>query len=180
MLEITIPRAEVFDEETGRFLTFPETTIELEHSLASLSKWESEWKKPFLGRQEKTLEETLGYVRSMTLTPDVPPEAFRFLSNSNLVAINDYIHDNHTATWFAETKNQTSREVITSELIYYWMISFHIPFECQYWHLERLLTLIKVCSEKNAPPKKKMSRSELAQRNRELNAQRKAQLQTRG
>lgn len=180
MIRITLPEVELFDESTNSFETFEEVEVELEHSLVSLSKWESKWKFPFLGKQEKTVEQTLDYIRCMAIDAEIDTKQLHRLSQNDVTRINDYIKDSMTATWFNEKANKKGvSETITSELIYYWMVALQIPFECQEWHLNRLLTLIKVCNTKNAP-EKKMSRSEIAAKNRALNEQRKAQLKTRG
>jgi hypothetical protein len=180
MLSITVPGIEMFDDEAQEFTSHGDFLLQLEHSLVSLSKWESEFEKPFLGDSEKSAEQVLGYVKAMTLTPEVPEEVFLKLSEDNFKQINDYIDAKMSATWFHEPPGAPrTRDVITSELIYYWMIVFQIPFECEHWHLNRLFTLIRVCNIKQSKPKK-MSRTETAARNRELNAQRKAQLKTKG
>lgn len=180
MLKITVPATEFWDEIHEEFIYKKEQTLQLEHSLVSLSKWESKWNKAFLGKQEKTDEEILDYVRCMTLTQNVDPEVYTRLSTQNYVQINDYIEAPMTATYFSEDKQtKGSRETITSELIYYWMISYNIPVEFQKWHLNRLLTLIRVCNIKNTPPKKR-SKRELMRRNAELNAARRSRLGSRG
>lgn len=179
MLRLIVPGTEVFDNETQEFTTQGDVLLELEHSLVSLSKWESKFEKPFLGKSEKTTEEVLAYVEMMVLN-EVPEGIFSKLSEDHFKAINEYIEAKMTATWFHEPPGAPpSRDVITAELIYYWMITFQIPWECEKWHLNRLFTLIRVCNIKQAKPKK-MSRSEIAARNRELNAQRKKQLGTKG
>lgn len=180
MLEITIPATELWDERNEEFITAKEQTLRLEHSLVSLSKWESKWCKPFLSKTNKTDEEIIDYVRCMTLTQNVPDEVYRCLTDDNIRKINEYIDAPMTATWFHEDKAKgTSREQTTSELIYYWMIALNIPFECQKWHLNRLLTLIRVCNIKNQPPKK-MSKRDIMSRNAALNAARRKQLNTKG
>ena len=180
MLRITIPAVEQWDEAKQEFIYTKEQTLSLEHSLVSISKWESKWCKPFLSKQEKNFEETLDYVKCMTITQNVDPEVYNYLTNENIKAINEYIESPMTATYFSDEQNsKTSREQVTAELIYYWMIAFNIPFECQKWHLNRLLTLIKVCSIKNQPPKKR-SRKEIMSRNAALNAARRKQLNTKG
>lgn len=180
MLTIVVLGVEMFDEQSREFTTRGDVTLELEHSLVSLSKWESKHEKPFLGQGEKTSEEILDYIKLMTLTSNVPEDTYQKLSEDNVRAINDYIDAKMSATWFNEPPGAPkSRDVITSELIYYWMTVFQIPFECENWHLNRLFTLIRVCNIKQAKPKK-MSRAEIAARNRELNAQRRRQLGTKG
>ncbi len=180
MLTIVVPGVELFDEGTQEFMTVDDITLDLEHSLVSLSKWEQMYEKPFLGKDEKSVEEVLGYIKAMTLTPNIPEETYAKLSDDNIKQVNEYIDAKMSATWFNDTPGAPgSRDVITSELIYYWMITFQIPFECENWHLNRLFTLIRVCNTKQAKPKK-MSRAEIMARNRELNAQRKAQLGTKG
>lgn len=179
MLRITIPAAEQWDERKQEFISTKECSIQLEHSLVSLSKWESKWNKPFLGKDNKTEEEIIDYVRCMTITQNVDPNVYYAMSNDNIKAIRNYIDEPMTATTFKEIGGKTNREVITSELIYYWMIALNVPFECQKWHLNRLLTLIRVCNIKNQPPKK-MKQSEIMRQNAALNAARKKQLNSRG
>ena len=180
MLQITIPSAELFDEEKGEFITTKEYVLQLEHSLVSISKWESKWNKVFLSKDEKTYEEIIDYIKCMTITQNIPDDAYKYISKDNVRKIDEYISAPMTATWFSnEKKTGISREKTTSELIYYWMIALNIPFECQKWHLNRLLTLIRVCNIKNTPPKK-MSKKALAQRNTALNAARRKQFNTTG
>lgn len=180
MLVITVPGEEVFDDSSQEFSNRGAFQLELEHSLASLSKWESEFEKPFLGDSDKTPEELQAYIKVMVLTENPPGDFLERLSEDNVREINAYIDKKMTATWFAEAPGAPpSRSVITAELVYYWMTQFQIPFECDQWHLNRLFTLIRVCNVKSAKPKK-MSPREAADRNRELNRQRKAQLGTKG
>ena len=180
MLQITIPPDERWDEEKEEFVYQKSQTLQLEHSLVSLSKWEAKWGKPFLTKQKKTFEETLDYVQCMTITQNVNPEVYTRLTLSHIEQINQYIDAPMTATSFTEEKTAKSgREQVTAEIIYYWMIALNIPFECQKWHLNRLLTLIRVCNIKNSPPKKR-SRREIMKRNAALNAARRKQLNSRG
>lgn len=179
MLKIIIPSAELYDETNGEFIVLKEQSLQLEHSLVSISKWESKWEKPFLIKEHKTLAETIDYVRCMTLTQNVKPEVYSCITTKNLDEIIEYIEAPMTATVFSDIRKTINRETITSEIIYYWMIALNIPFECQKWHLNRLLTLINVCNIKNQPVKK-MRQGEILSRNAALNAARKQQLNTKG
>lgn len=179
MLEITVPGIEFYDENANEFIYYSDEKIQMEHSLVSISKWEANWCKPFLNGQDKSTEEILDYIKCMTVTEGVEDELYSRLTQDNFSKINEYIGRPMTATTFSNENGKPSREIITSEVIYYWMVSFNIPFECQYWHLNRLLTLIKVCNIKNNPPKK-MSKNEILSRNKALNEARRKQLNTRG
>lgn len=180
MLRIIIEGEESFNAEDNTFSTADDVVIDLEHSLMSLSKWESEFGKPFLSSGVKSSEEIFGYLKHMIVTPNADPDALLGCSQKNIDMIQEYIESSQSATTFGMMPERRGPgEIITSELIYYWMLSFNIPFECQHWHLNRLFALIRICNIKNSKPKK-MSRSELAQRNAELNARRKAELNTRG
>lgn len=179
MLQITIPSVEKYNSSTREFFYTNEQTIKLEHSLVSLSKWEAKWKKPFISKNEKSVEEIIDYVRCMCITQNVDDEVFNNLSEENVKEIKEYIEDPMTATTFRHEENKASREVITSEIIYYSMIANNIPIEFQKWHLNRLLTLIRVCSIKNTPPKKR-SKKEILASNRALNEARRKQLGTKG
>lgn len=180
MLQITIPAQELWDEKNQAFLMTKEQTLKLEHSLVSLSKWESKWCKPFFSKQGKTAEETIDYIRCMTLTQNVDPAVYSFLTDENIREVNAYIEAPMTATRFTNNRaGKLNSEQITAELVYYWMITLNIPFECQKWHLNRLLTLVRVCDVKNAKPRK-MSRGEIMRRNAALNAERRKRLNSKG
>lgn len=179
MLRLFVPPSEKYNEFTGKFITFNGATIQLEHSLVSISKWEQKWHKPFLTKEKKTIPETVDYIRCMTLTQNVPQEVYDNLTDRNIDEVNTYIEDPMTATWFSENDTGGGREIITNEIIYSWMISLNIPSEYQKWHLNHLLTLIRVCNEMNTPPKK-MSMKDLAARNRKLNAERRAAMKSKG
>lgn len=180
MLTIVVPAAEYYDPVKEEFFRVKEQTLQLEHSLFSLAKWEAKWCKPFLSRQEKTNEEVLDYVRCMTINQNVDPGIYKRLSKDNFDEINKYINAPMTATTFSDKDNRKgSREIVTAEIVYYWMVSLGIPFECQKWHLNRLFTLIKVCSIKNAPSKK-MGMKDIMRRNNALNMARRNALGSKG
>jgi|SRR6478609_10511077 len=180
MLKLMLQEEEYYNEETETFETVETVEIELEHSLISLSKWESKFKRPFLSPDPKTSDEILYYIESMIISPIHPSNTFELLTQKTIDKINEYIESSESATTFGKMPDRKGRgEVITAELIYYWMVAFNIPFECEYWHLNRLFALIRICNIKNSP-QKKMSRNEISQRNRELNAVRKAQYNTNG
>ena len=182
MLQVTINGGEVFDEKTQEFHEVKSMTINLEHSLLSISKWESKWKKPFLDNNSKTAEEILDYIRCMTITQNVDPYLYYNILKKDVDRIGNYINDDMTATTFntaLPSSGKSNKQIVTSELIYYWMISLNIPMECQKWHLNRLLTLIRIFEIKNSPPKK-MSKSEAASYRAKLNAERRAALHSKG
>lgn len=180
MLKITIPKTEMWNEQVQEFIDVEEQTLELEHSLVSLSKWESKWNKAFLTKQDKTDEEVLDYIKCMTLTPDVDPKVYYCLTDHNYEQVMSYIDESMTATYFSGGANSgANRERTTAELIYYWMIALNIPFECENWHLNRLITLIRVCSIKNQPPKKRSS-GEIISGYAALNEERRKQLNSKG
>ena len=173
MLKLKIEEREYYNEITNEFITVPGGELELEHSLYALAAWESKWNRPFLTDKPKTYDETISYVKFMTLNSDeVSPHLYALISKKDLDKIYAYMDSSQTATWFTEHgKQPKSRKVITAEIIYYWMVSFNIPFECQYWHLNRLITLIRVCDINSKPPKK-MSKQEAARQRMALNNQR--------
>lgn len=180
MLEITVPAVEMFDESKQEFVEAKEQTLQLEHSLVSLSKWESKWHKAFLSKREKTFEETLDYIRCMAITKNVDPSVYYRLSQENVNEINQYILDPMTATYIPEDLGVSGQgDVVTSELIYYWMISLNIPQEYQKWHLNRLLALIKVCNMKNMPAKK-INKTDIMRRYTAINEARRKKLHTTG
>jgi cytochrome c553 len=185
MLKLSISEKEIFNENTNEFTTIKPCTICLEHSLVSISKWESKWHKPFLSttQDEKTDKELRDYIRCMTITQNVNSEIYDSLSESEIKSINDYIGDSMTATTFTNNRNADSckKEIYTSELIYYWMVAYQIPFVCETWHLNRLLTLIRICSIKNANGKEnKMSAKATMESNKALNAARRSAYHTKG
>lgn len=181
MLKIHIKETELYDEKTESFISVKPVVLTLEHSLVSISKWEAKWKKAFLSKKDKSNKEFVSYVRCMTISQNIDPNAYLVLSQENVNSIIEYIEDPMTSLIFnKDNRNKRGiNEVVTSELIYYWMTVFNIPIECQKWHLNRLLALIKVCNIKNSKPKK-MSKREILSRNAELNAQRRAMLNTKG
>lgn len=179
MLKITIPGREMFNEKTQEFFNTKEYTLQLEHSLVSVSKWESKWNKPFLDKKPKSIEETIDYIRCMTITQNISPDVYNNLTQENIEAVNKYIDAPMTATTFTNNKGKINNEIITSELIYYWMTALNVPMEAQKWHLNRLLTLIRVCNVKSQPGKK-MSKRDIMQRNASLNAARRAKLNSKG
>lgn len=180
MLRITIPSSDLWDEVKNEFIHTKEQQLSLEHSLVSVSKWEAKWRKPFLSGKAMSLEETEDYVRCMTVTQNVSDDIYLHIPNDILSQICRYIEAPMTATWFGnEDKPNTCRKIITSELIYCRMIALGIPFECEKWHLNRLLTLIRVCSEENKPRKKQNTR-DIYSRNAALNAARRKRLGSKG
>lgn len=180
MLQIKIPGIDGWDERTEQFVTLPDTTIVLEHSLISISKWESKWHIPFLGKDDKTPEQINDYIKCMTITPNVKDDVYDRITREQVETIMAYINDSMTATTISQRGGRrASREIVTSELIYYWMVALQIPFECQKWHINRLMMLIQICNVKNEPDKK-MSKRSAMQQNAALNAARRQKAHSRG
>jgi len=175
MLKIIIPAQELFDSDKNEFhLIDKQQVLVLEHSLLSISKWESKWHKPFFGTKDKTNIELIDYIKCMTLNQGIDDYAYYALNPNDIAQINMYIEDPMTACWFPKEETKANREIITSDLIYYWMVALNIPFDpCQKWHINRLLTLVRVCNVKNAPAKK-MNRRQVMNQNRELNRARRS------
>ena len=182
MLKITIPESEDYNSETNEFIYTNKQELTLEHSLISISKWEEKWHISLISNMDKlTRPQLLDYIRCMTLDKNVDPRTYTHIPNSVLNQIKVYIDDSHTATSFRKDPGSSrSRQIITSELIYSWMVGLNIPFECQKWHVSRLMTLIRCCEINNDPKKNKMSKSQLAIRNRELNEARRAMMHSKG
>lgn len=178
---IEIPEKDYFIDVTNEFLHFKGAKFKIEHSLVSLAKWESKWKKPFL-HTKLNKEQWLDYIRCMTITQNVDPLAYKLIPNSLLKEIQEYVEEQQTATTITNNAPQKphKKEIITAEIIYFWMVSYNIPVEFEKWHLSRLLTLIEVCSIKNNANGKKMSKSEVMRQNNKINAARRAAMNSRG
>lgn len=189
MLNLKVPAHEAFDEKTNIISETPECVLTLEHSLVSISKWEAKWHKPFLDNDKnapkKTSEEIVDYIKCMTITQNVNPNVYAYIAKDKTIVnqINDYISNPMTATTFTSNRSPQvkgrSNQKMTSELIYYWMVNFNIPFDCQKWHINRLLTLIRICNI-YGDSGKKMSKREILSQNRSLNALRKSRIGTHG
>lgn len=180
MLSIVIPQLDLWDEAKEEFIILPPVSLDFEHSLVSIAAWEAKYHTPFLHKEQLTSEEIMDYIQFMTITKNVSPETYLRLTEDNVKQIKDYIYDPMTATTFSKDRpGRRNREVVTSEIIYYWMIALNIPCEYQHWHLNRLLTLIRVCNIKNSPPKKR-NMMDIIRRNEALNEMRKQKYNTSG
>lgn len=181
MLQIIVPDTEVFNENTQEIYTLKGCKLQLEHSLVSLSKWESKWKKPFLAKNDKTNQEVLEYIKCMTITQNVPDYIYKCLTEQNVTDILNYIDDPMTATTINNPrKSKIDNEILTAEILYYYMFTAGIPKECEKWHLNRLIMLLKVFGIKNNTKPHKMPREEYLNRRRALNEQRKAKFKSHG
>jgi len=179
-IKIVIPKSSFYDEYKNEFITIPETTLTLEHSLLSISKWESKWHIPYLMDKPKTVEQAIDYIRCMTITQNVDPEIYNYIPDSELLKIKEYIEDPMTATTIAEEEGRgRNRKIRTSEVIYFYMVSYNIPVEFERWHFNRLMMLINVCNEENKP-KKKMSKKDTINRYSAINAANRLKYNSRG
>lgn len=180
MLKLPVKGLEFYDESKNEFIVLKDCELQLEHSLISLSKWESKWHKPFLKKEPKTAEEIKDYIRCMTIVQNVNPLVYESLTNKDVEIVQEYLADPMSATVITQEKLKSKQRVVTAELIYYWMVTYKIPFEpCEKWHLNRLLTLIDVCGIESSP-KKKMRKNDIFKQNAQLNASRKKAMGTRG
>lgn len=183
MLRVTIPETTLFNNKTNKFIDIPETTLDLEHSLIALSKWEAKWHVRFLSPSTKlTTEQYLDYIKCMTITRNVDPNVYLAIPQSVMNQITDYVKDPMTATNIKAHGTGHSAnhgEEVSSELIYYWMTAYNIPWEAEKWHLNRLMTLIQIANEKNKPGKK-MSKADILKQNHALNASRRARMHSKG
>lgn len=183
MLTITIPKRELYDRKKREFVQVKGQTLQLEHSLVSLSKWESKWCKSYFSKEQKTYEETIDYIKCMTITQNVDPNVYYAITKENIDDINRYIDSPMTATTFSgssESKGRLNGQRITADLIYYWMVTLNIWKECEKWHLNRLITLIRVCNEMNNRPSKKKNAHQTAKDYAALNAMRRKKFNTKG
>ena len=180
MLQLFIPKAEYWDEKKEEFVYVgKDVTLKLEHSLISISKWEAKWHVSFF-QSEKTNEMLLSYIECMTLNSDVDQSIYLRLTKEHYDQINKYLSDSMTASTVKDIKKHPrTNEILTSELIYYYMIQYGIPVEFEKWHINRLIMLIKICGAKGDSGAK-MSRSEIFKQNKALNEARKAKWHTRG
>lgn len=183
MLDLIIPKMELYDEQKNEFVVVGPYTLLMEHSLVSISKWESKWHRPFIGSDDLTSEELKDYLRCMTITQNVNPNVYDYISEENILKVNDYISDPMTGTTFYdllqnESEKKKKKKKVSSEEIYSQMILLGIPFECQKWHINRLLTLIKVCNMDRSD--KKMSKAETMQAYHKLNAERRKKMNSKG
>lgn len=178
-ISIYVQGTELWDSNSQMFCSSKPQTLILEHSLISISKWESKYHKMFLETKDKTGVELLDYIKCMTINGNVPDMTYYALSEKNLRDILDYMDDSMTASSVFDPPRKSRSEPVSSELIYYWMIQYGIPFECEKWHINRLLMLIKICTRKNASMTK-ADKAAMDQRRAAINAQRKAKMKSRG
>ena len=181
---VTVPKSEVYDEENDIFYEIKnEVTLVMEHNLIAISRWESKFHKPYLTKDTKTNEEILYYLECMTITKGVESYVYRCIPKSELLRITEYINDPMTGTTVRESpyaKKQGKEEIQSAELLYYYMFKLGIPKECENWHLNRLMTLMKVYGAKDEKPDGKASRSELIARNRAINARNRSKYHSKG
>ena len=179
MLKLHIESRDFYDDDKGEFITVPGLDLTLEHSLYTISKWESRWMKPFLSKTERTDDEMLDYILCMDITGNLKMSNILNITTTDLNRITQYINAKMTATTISDNDKSNSKEIVTSELIYYWMIALQIPLECEHWHINRLITLIKICNIKNSPKKKQNTQAAMAEQRR-LNKERRMQHNSTG
>lgn len=174
MFTIKIPPLEIFDDELEEFRQFGADEITFEHSLYTIARYEEATHKPYYDTRSDE-DNLFSYMPYMAIKPPKDPSAFFRIPQDELAKLKSWMEDSHTATWFSkDDDNSPEREIVTAELIYYWMTEYRIPFECERWHINRLMTLIQVCARKKSPPKQK-SQAEIIREHRALNQKRRAE-----
>ena len=176
VLKILIPGKEDWDEANQCFIYSKDTVLNLKHSLVSIAKWETNWNISFLdkfGKKETTVEQVLDYIRCMTINQNIDPNVYKCLTNKNVEDVFTYIGSSMTATTFSDHLKPGRKRIVTSELVYSWMIDFGVPFQCEKWPFDRLITLLRVCEAEHREHKKG-STSSAMKRNRDIKQRNRA------
>lgn len=180
MITIDLGTLEYYDSEKNEFVYEEGGKVRFEYSLKMLYEWEGKWKKAFLkGNKNLTTEEAVDFYIMMALDPIDK----KFMTGEAMETLSKYVNDPQTATTFADGQNGNTSpskgKIFTSEELYAMMITSNVPLDFENRNLNRLITILRVISVQNTPPKK-MSKNDIYRQNAALNAERKARLNTKG